>query len=453
MNRMPIRYKMTLLYSALTALLLFIFLPTLYFAMHGALMNSQRELLTMAYEQVSAQMEAGDRADGPGASDAEENADLPNGTAYLAADGEGRTVASRRMPAELAALPFSPGRSQEVSATGVRYLMVDRLDTEDGGSLRIRICLPLDAVERALESVRTVSLVGAPLLLGAAALLGLLVSKRSLKPIEHIISSARVVAAGDLSERIAPAPSRDEVGALTGMLNEMLNKLESSFLREKRFASDASHELRTPVSVIMAYAEALAGDGELSQDARRSVQTILSEAQGMRRMIAKLLMVTRGEEGHYPVSMEEVDMAEVARAVCDQLQPIAGERDILLELDARSAMLSGDQSLLTQMTLNLVENAIKYGKAGGHVRIEARSGGGACHLNVSDDGPGIAPEHLPHIFERFYRADSARDRSGSGLGLSIVHWIVELHHGTIRVSASPSGTWFDVSLPADKSAE
>ena len=448
MRRMPIRYKMTLLYSALTALLLLVFLPTLYFAMRGALMNSQRNLLQMAYDQVASQIEYRDGIYSQAASDSEDSTDLPAGAAYQITDGAQRVVASRNMSAELNALPFLPGRTREVRAGGALYLLMDGIDAEDGGNLRIRACLPMDALERTLETVRTVGLVGAPLLLVAAGLLGLLVAKRSLKPIERIISSAKVVASGDLSARISHAPSRDEVGALTGMLNEMLDKLEASFLREKRFASDASHELRTPVSVIMAYAETLTGEESLDEDARQSVQTILGEAQRMRRMISQLLTVTRGDEGRYPVSMERMDMAEVARAVCDQMQNMADERGIALELDAQSAPLTGDQSLLTQLALNLIENAIKYGKQGGHVRVESRPEGDVCRLQVSDDGPGISPEHLPHIFERFYRADSARDRTGSGLGLSIVRWIVDLHCGTIQVVSSTEGTRFDVSLPA-----
>ncbi len=447
MRRMPIRYKMTLLYSALTALLLLIFLPTLYFAMRSALMNSQRDLLKMANDQVASQIEQADGTEARAASDAEDSADLPTGAAYLVTDST-QTIASHNMSAELAALPFLPGRTREVRAGGSLYLLMDGFDTEDNGNLRIRTCLTMDALERALETVRMVGLVGAPLILAAAGLLGLLVAKRSLKPVERIITSAKVVASGDLSTRISPAPSRDEVGALTEMLNEMLDKLEASFLREKRFASDASHELRTPVSVIMAYAETLAVEESLDEDARQSVQTILGEAQRMRRMISQLLTVTRGDEGRYPVSMEKMDMAEVARAVCDQMQNMSDERGITLELDAQSAPLTGDQSLLTQLTLNLIENAIKYGKPGGHVRVESRLEEGACRLQVSDDGPGILPEHLPHIFERFYRADSARDRTGSGLGLSIVRWIVDLHRGTIRVASSPDGTRFDVSLPA-----
>lgn len=448
MKRMPIRFKMTLLYSALTALLLLIFLPTLYFAMRSALMNSQRDLLQMAYDQVTSQLEYGDGSDGKTAQDSEDTADLPAGVAYLITDEAQRTVASRNMLSELEALTFLPGRTREVRADGALYLLMDGVDNEDSAHLRIRACLPMDALDRALKSVRTFSLVGAPLLLAAAGLLGLLVAKRSLKPIERIIVSAKVVASGDLSARISPAPSRDEVGALTEMLNEMLNKLEASFLREKRFASDASHELRTPVSVIMAYAETLAGEESQNEDARQSVQTILGEAQRMRRMISQLLMVTRGDEGRYPVAMEKMDMAEVVRAVSAQMQSMADERGITLELDAQSAQLTGDQSLLTQLTLNLIENAIKYGAPGGHVRIGSRTERGACHLQVSDDGPGIPSEHLPHIYERFYRVDSARDRTGSGLGLSIVRWIVDLHRGTIQVASSADGTRFDVSLPA-----
>jgi heavy metal sensor kinase len=351
------------------------------------------------------------------------------------------------MPESLKALAFSPGEAREVQAGGVTYLMLDTVDTEESDGLFVRVCMPLDAVERALKSVRTISLIGGPLLLVAAALLGLIVARRSLKPIEKIISSARVVAAGNLGERIASAPSRDEVGALTDILNEMLDQLEESFKREKRFASDASHELRMPVSVIMAYAEALVSEDTLGPEDRASVQTILDETQRMRRMIAQLLTITRGDEGCYPSAMESVDLAEVAGAVCDQAKEMADGKNMAIVFDAGHAPIVGDQSLITQMTLNLVENAVKYGLAGGRISVGTGSADGMSRLVVADDGPGIAPEHLPHIFERFYRADAARDRSGSGLGLSIVRWIVDLHHGTIEVASSPAGTRFVISIP------
>lgn len=442
MKRIPIRYKMTLLYSALTALLLAVFLPTLYLTMRGGLMKSQRELLSMAYEQVTTQLEGGQNMQS-----GEDNIDLPIGTGYLVLDGAGNTVATLGMPESMKMMALSSGETREIQIDGVGYLMLDNLDTEESAGVLVRVCMPLDAVDRALRSVSTISLIGGPLLIIAAALLGLFVARRSLKPIEQIISSARIVAAGDLTERIAPAPSRDEIGALTDMLNEMLDQLEASFKREKRFASDASHELRMPVSVIMAYAEALSCEDALGTENRASVQVILEETQRMRRMIAQLLTITRGDEGRYPASMEAVDLAEVADAVCDQLMEAADRKNIEIALDAASAPIIGDQSLLTQMTLNLIENAVKYGLAGGRISVETGCGDGMCRLIVADDGPGIAPEHLPHIFERFYRADTARDRSGSGLGLSIVRWIVDLHHGTVEVASSPAGTRFVTSMP------
>ena len=447
MKRIPIRYKMTLLYSILTAFLLAVFLPVLYFTMRSGLMKSQRELLSMAYEQVSTQFEAGENTDGQNTQSGEDHIDLPAGAAYLVLDAGGNAVATLGMPESLKAIPFSPGKMREVPVGGIDYLMFDNSDTEESDGLLIRVCMPLDAIERALNSIRSVSLIGGPFLITLAALLGLFVARRSLKPIERIISSARIVAAGNLSERIAPAPSRDEVGALTDMFNEMLDQLETSFKREKRFTSDASHELRMPVSVIMAYAETLISEETLCADERASVQIILEEAQRMRRMIAQLLMITRGDEGRYTASMESIDMAEVIGAICDQLKERADGRKIAIALNAASAPLRGDQSLITQMTLNLIENAVKYGLEGGKISVETGIENGMCRLVVTDDGPGIAPEHLPHIFERFYRTDSVRDRSGSGLGLSIVRWIVDLHHGTIDVFSSPAGTRFVVLLP------
>ncbi len=229
----------------------------------------------------------------------------------------------------------------------------------------------------------------------------------------------------------------------------MLASLEDSFRRERRFTSDASHELRTPVAVILAYAESLMADTSLPDAQRETVKTILNECRRMRRMIEQMLTLTRAQEGRYPVTMEHICLNDVLDGVQAALEPIAADRSIALHIDAESRIeLTADQSLITQLLLNLTENAVKYGKDGGDVWVCALQDDDRSVITVSDNGIGINSENLPHIFDRFFRADAARDRTGTGLGLSIAQWIVQLHGGTIRAeSEENTGTQFTVTLP------
>ncbi len=444
MRHMPLRHKMTLLYSVFTGLIFCALLSALYFTVSGTLTHNQSDLLRLSYAQLTAliEMEHGEFT-------VEHELQLPRNAAYQITDGEGNLLAQYRMPPGVAEHPFENGNMRQVHADGETWLLLDGEQQQDALDVYIRICLSMEDIGRTLGVIQTASLIAGPALLIIAALLGLAMARRSLAPIDRIIASANIVAKGDLSERIQGSPASDEVGALTRTVNNMLDKLEAAFRREKRFASDASHELRTPVSVILAYAELLAQEVPPGGDAEKSVQTILVETGRMRRIIEQLLMLTRGEDGKYALTAETVDMAEVLQMVTEQLESMARARGITVTLDVENgAHVRGDQSLITQMMLNLLENALKYGKEDGHVRLSAAETQGTCSITVADDGPGIAESDLPHIFERFFRADSARDRSGSGLGLSIVEWIVAVHHGTIKVRSTPEdGTVFTVTLP------
>lgn len=208
-------------------------------------------------------------------------------------------------------------------------------------------------------------------------------------------------------------------------------------------------EDETPVAVIGAYAEGLLADRTLSDESREKADIILTECRRMQRMIQQMLTLTWGQEGRYPVALECVCLTDVLQGVNDTLKDAAAQKQMTLQATCDSPVwLAADQSLLTQLFLNLVENAIKYGKDAGHITCKARQEGQHAIITVCDDGIGIAPENLEYIFDRFFRADSARNRSGSGLGLSIVQWIVQLHHGQIQVESTlGKGSCFIVTLP------
>ncbi len=325
-----------------------------------------------------------------------------------------------------------------VEAQGARFVV------------RVRVAVSCALKQRVLATLLWVFGIGIPLVALVALAGGFQIARRALLPIQRIIRSAGVIAGGDLSERIPRAPARDELGELTDTLNRMLASVEDAFAREKRFTSDASHELRTPVAVLRAYAEGLLAENDLPDERRAALRTMLAECDRMQKIIGQLLTITRGQEGRFPLVPEPLSLRAVCDGVAETLADALAEKRIALRVNVQGGLtVEADQSLFTQLLLNLLENAVKYGRPDGMVEIAARAVDAGVEITVRDDGIGIPAEALPHIFERFYRVDAARDRSGTGLGLSIVQWIVEAHGGSIHVESKPGkGTRFLLRFPA-----
>ena len=266
-----------------------------------------------------------------------------------------------------------------------------------------------------------------------------LLAQRALRPIREITKAAKKISRGDFSERIEGITSKDEVGELAESFNRMVEELEISFRRERQFTSDASHELRTPMAVIAACAE----DALYTEDPaikEENIKAIQKENDHMTKMVSQLLMLSRGYDGRYHFQPEELGVYDMVESVSESLSTRAEEKSIQIHNElGKEEMIYADQSLFTQLLVNLIENAIKYGKEKGNIWVSLEKKGDQNEIYIRDDGIGISPEDLPEIFERFYRADKARDRSGSGLGLAIVKWIVKLHGAEIYVKSKPDG--------------
>ncbi|MBX6763947.1 MAG: HAMP domain-containing protein [Rubrobacteraceae bacterium] len=278
----------------------------------------------------------------------------------------------------------------------------------------------------------------------------------TLRPLRRLMSTAESIGSSrDLSRRVKLPDSGDEVGRLAVTFNEMLRRLEASDrqLREtleaqRRFVADASHELRTPLTTIRGNAGLLRAVPEMSAaDREAALAEIHGESERMSRLVGDLLTLARADAGR-ALERRPLDLATLAREAVAQARALTEGQKLSLDAPERIE-LAGDRDALKQLLLILLDNAIKYTPSSGHitVRAEAWRDGGA-HISVSDTGEGIAPEHLPHIFERFYRADPARATEGTGLGLSIASWIVRQHGGTIEVESEPGrGSTFTVHLP------
>ena len=442
MRKVSIRIQIMLWYTLLTAILLAVSLPVLYGTMAGSLRRDQEAYLRSAAGQLASHIEWED-----GDLKLLNDLDLPAGTQYLLTTESGGRIASNEN-AWADAPSFQPDEVYLASTGRGDQLYLDQeLELEGGEKIRIRVCRSNATVERSLDQLQLVMLLAVPAFLALAVFGSYFLAKLALRPIDHITETAVSLGAGNLSRRITGIESRDEVGRLAGAFNGMLARLEGSFQREKQFTSDASHELRTPVSVIMAYAENLAAHAP-DQETKAQAAAILTESRRMHSIIAQLLALTRGYEGKYRLERENIFLRDMVSDVLAELTEEAEANEIdLVEQVPADMILSADQSLMTQLLLNLVENGIKYGKTGGMVAVSALEQDGHILLTIQDDGIGIGEKDLPRIFDRFYRADQARDRSGSGLGLSIVKWIVELHGLEIQVeSERGKGTRFTIQI-------
>ena len=448
-HKWTLRTKMACWFTLSVLVVTSLFFGALYVITQVRLTDMLREDLSLAMAQLSSQVENKD-----GRLIFEDETPVKAGLLYYIMEENGSELASHGE--DISLFDNEPVRAGEFTRTqhgGTEWLLLDSQPIHIGEeSIRVRVVASCAQIAQTLGVFRMIFLLGVPIVTALAGCIGFQIAKRSLRPIHRIIACANEITEGDLTRRVPEEPTADELGELTRTLNRMLASLEDSLRRERRFTSDASHELRTPVAVIRAYAESLQATPGLPPQEREQVTTILNECGRMQHMIEQMLTLTRAQEGRYPVTMERICLNDVLDGVQAVMEPLAAQRSISLHFSApEELMLTADQSLLTRLLLNLTENAVKYGKDGGDVWVEAHREGTSAVLTVRDNGIGIPAEQLPYVFERFYRADAARDRSGTGLGLSIAQWIVKLHGGTLRVeSEAERGTVFTVEMPIEK---
>lgn len=320
----------------------------------------------------------------------------------------------------------------------------------------IQIGMPLDEFDEMLRGVAWTALLGSPLLLLLASAGGYWMSRRALAPVEIITQAAGEIEAKDLSQRLPVRGTDDELDRLSGKLNGMFGRLESSFRRITQFTADASHELRTPVSIIRTTAEVTLARPRQPEDYAKALQRILSESERTTALIEDLMVLARSDAREEDAPLEPVALAELTRNVCEDARPLAASSGATLTLTgACPCEIRGDYESLRRLVLILIDNALKYSRKASEIQVhlDARSRGGEAMgvLEVRDQGIGIGADDLPHIFERFYRASKDRSRSvdGFGLGLSIAQAIVTRHGGQIEVeSRDGAGSIFRVLLPA-----
>ncbi|MCX6568865.1 MAG: ATP-binding protein, partial [Candidatus Aminicenantes bacterium] len=279
---------------------------------------------------------------------------------------------------------------------------------------------------------------------------GLFLADRTLKPVEHMADIARGIGESDLSLRI-DVQTDDELGRLASTLNGMIARLEEAFNKQRQFVADASHELRTPLAIIQAESSLALGKRRTPSEFKRSLELVSQEVAYMSDIVSKLLLLARSDAGVESVDFQEVDLKDLLIELSQDVEALAQEKGLRFTLCSMDSLtIKGDKVKLRQLFLIIVDNAIRHTPGGGSISGSLVRRDGRAVASVGDTGIGIPAEHLPFIFDRFYRVDKARSRAegGMGLGLSIAMAIAKLHGGEIEVESQVGvGTTFRVVLP------
>ncbi|MBA3826732.1 MAG: HAMP domain-containing histidine kinase, partial [Ktedonobacterales bacterium] len=277
------------------------------------------------------------------------------------------------------------------------------------------------------------------------------IATRAMRPVRRVTQAAQQIALGDLQQRVPVPISRDDVHTLALTFNEMAAKLDAAFAQQRRFVADASHELRTPVAVIRSMTDVALAGVPSAEDYQTTLREVNAEAERLGRLINTLLGLARVDDGRQPQDHEIVRLDLLVTDLADSVAPLAHEHGLTLALVRNDpAQITGDTAQIIQILMSLTENAINYTASGGHINLSVAVEGAAAKVHVSDTGMGIDPKDLPHIFERFYRADPARSRvaGGNGLGLALAREFALAHGGDITVLSRVSqGSTFTVTLP------
>ncbi len=349
-----------------------------------------------------------------------------------------------------------PWQGTITTVDGQAVRLYSRALTQDGQIFGVvQVATSLTQVQTTLHDVLIDLLWITPLLLLLSALVGFWFAARAFAPIQRLTQTARIIKEGDLRQRVPLPRAHDELRHLAVTLNEMIAHLEQAILRQRRFVADASHELRTPITVIRSKAKLALLQVFTPEEYANVFQTIHNEAERLGRLISDLLALARADEGQVRLEEETLRFDLLVEAVAAAVDTVAAQHQVTVQvLVSEPVNVRGDEARLMQVVMNLLENAIGYNEPGGRVFVSVQAKQGQAVLIVRDTGIGIAQEHVPSLFDRFYRIDPARRHSiggNSGLGLSIVEWIVKAHGGAVSVESQVgAGSTFTVTLPLCK---
>lgn len=366
-------------------------------------------------------------------------------------DENGETLFGQ-IPFELENIDFVDGQVRSLTSNSERYMVLDRKVETDSGSLWVKGVMNISGALNAVNATLAADYALITALIIIAAIGGYFIVGKALAPISKMRRTAQEIAdSSDLSRRINLGQGKDEVYRLAAVFDEMLDKIERSFESEKQFTSDASHELRTPVAVILSECEYALDCAKTDEEFKDSLAVVKRQGDKMSKLISELLTISRMDKNNLIPNLEETDISELLEIVCDEQKELK-QNGITLFCDIEpNVRAMADSALIARLFINLISNAFQYGKEGGSVHVSLKKEGANFLFSVTDDGIGIAEEDIPKIWERFYQVNKSRtNENGSmGLGLSMVKQIAGLHRGQVHVKSTPGkGSTFTFTMPA-----
>ena len=435
---LKIRTRIMLLYLGLSVLLIGISLPSLFYVISKTLNDSLESVISEAIKEVEENIVLSNgNIQVINTTEIEEKL-LRNGEVFVKAEDDSGTVIY---------LGYGAEEAFEWSEHEKAWKRRSVTTTVENREVRITAVGNV-YYNNTLDKVFTALLLLIPGYLAITAVFTYFMAKTMLKPISGIASAAKEIKNGNWEKRIEGVNTKDEIGELATEFNAMIHEIDESYSREKRFTSDASHELRTPLSIVGFCAEEALNSDD-SEIIKENLETIQTESRKMSKIISELFVLSRGYEGRYQLHYEEIDLKETLDSVSDTFEDEIKKKNITIEDDVKeNIILYADQGMYTQILMNVFGNAVKYSEKNGVIRFESYEDEKYIWLKVIDNGVGISEKDLPHIFDRFYRADTARDGDGSGLGLSIVKWMVEIHQGEVQAESEINkGTTIKIGIP------
>lgn len=347
-------------------------------------------------------------------------------------------------------LEFAEDEIQVIQNNNVNYYVYDtKVPFADGHQVMIRGIVSIDDAEKEFRSLLSTAFILLPLLIILTVVGGYFISKRAMAPIDRITKTVRKIKEKqDLSQRVDLGRGNDEIYTLAATFDDLLNDLDESLKREKRFSDDVAHELRTPLSVMKMTADKLINDPKLNADTKKDILLLDKKLNQMTGMVNQLLLLARAENGRMNIHSEEFNLSDLCFSTVQEYKEKITDKKINIHADlADNVKYHGDETLILRVLVNLMDNALKF-TSEGNIDLTLNQNDKEVIIIIRDDGIGIAEDQLNKIFDRFYKSDDSRNKSGYGLGLAMVKEIVKAHGGKITVQSTlGKGSAFTVSLP------
>jgi len=455
MKSFPIQIRLTAWYSVILAVILSLFGLSAYFEMRNSIHETVDEALRERVKGVRGLiLRDSQYGEDDVKRELRQHSELAGGALLQVSDQQGnwlyRSASMSDLEIPIASRNFTGPFTFASRDTPFRVVNAE-IKAGDQSYL-VQIAAPLDDFYEALHRFGMLLLVSIPILLLCAAGGGYWLSRRALAPFDQITQTARSVSIQNLSSRLVVPQSRDVLQRLSETFNSMLERLEAAFKKITQFTADASHELRTPVAVMRTRAELSLRKTRTVDEYREALTQIHTDLEKTSDLVEKLMLLARADYGAEVLQLSSANLGEIVRDACSQGRTLSESKQISFyeQMPDFPVWVKADAHALRRLFLILIDNAVKYTPTGGQIEVFVATDNGSALATVRDTGIGIAPEDLPNVFERFYRADKARSREsgGVGLGLSIGRWIAETHGGTIEVQSSLGhGSVFQVRLP------